>query len=56
MQYRSYLNYELSPDDPSVVFLSFGEIASARLIKERVQTSDTANPPHANPILASCRT
>ena len=44
VQYRSYLNYELNPDDPSVVFLSFGEIASARLIKERVQTPDTAKP------------
>ncbi|MGC2450907.1 MAG: hypothetical protein WA477_24900 [Candidatus Sulfotelmatobacter sp.] len=44
VQYRSYLNYELNPDDPSVVFLSFGEIASARLIKERVQTPDMGNP------------
>lgn len=42
VQYRSYLNYELPPDDPSVFFLSFGEIASARLIKERVQTPDPA--------------
>jgi hypothetical protein len=42
VQYRSYLNYQLSPDDPSVVFLSFGEIASARLIKERVVTPDPA--------------
>jgi hypothetical protein len=40
VQYRSYLNYQLPPDDPSVVFLSFGEIASARLIKERVVTPD----------------
>ncbi|HKU23993.1 MAG TPA: hypothetical protein VJQ54_00910 [Candidatus Sulfotelmatobacter sp.] len=40
VQYRSYLNYELPPDDPSVFFLSFGEIASARLIKERVVTPD----------------
>jgi len=43
MQYRSYLNYEMSADDPSVVFLSFGEIASARLIKERVQSPDPSN-------------
>ena len=42
VQYRSYLNYQLPPDDPSVVFLSFGEIASARLIKERVVTPDPA--------------
>ena len=47
VQYRSYLNYELPPDDPSVVFLSLGEIASARLVKERVETPDSANPaPH----------
>lgn len=42
VQYRSYLNYALPPDDPSVVFLDFGEIASARLIKERVETPDPA--------------
>lgn len=40
LQYRSYLNYELFADVPSVIFFSFGEIASARLIKERVQTPD----------------
>lgn len=40
VQYRSYLNYELSADVPSVIFFSFGEIASARLIKERLQTPD----------------
>ena len=40
VQYRSYLNYNLSPDDPSVVFLSFGEIASAHLLKERVESPD----------------
>jgi hypothetical protein len=40
IQYRSYLNYELPPDDPSVVFLSYGEIASARLIHQRVDTPD----------------
>lgn len=44
VQYRSYLNYELPPDDPSVVFISLGEIASARLIKERVETPSSANP------------
>lgn len=38
VQYRSYLNYDLSADVPSVVFFSFGEIASARLIKERLET------------------
>jgi hypothetical protein len=44
VQYRSYLNYQLPANDPSVVFLSFGEIASARLIKERVETPDTTKP------------
>lgn len=43
VQYRSYLNYELPADEPSVVFLSLGDIASARLVKERVQTPGTAN-------------
>ena len=46
VQYRSYLNYQL-PDDPSVVLLSLGEIASARLIKERVDTPDSVKP-HAS--------
>jgi hypothetical protein len=40
VQYRSYLNYELPPDDPSVLFFSYGEIASARIIHERVDTPD----------------
>jgi len=44
VQYRSYLNYQLSSDDPSVVFFSLGEVASARLIKERVESPDPAEP------------
>jgi len=44
VQYRSYLNYGMSADDPSVVFLSFGEIASARLVRERVEKPDPMNP------------
>jgi hypothetical protein len=40
VQYRSYLNYELPADDPSVVFVSYGEIASARLVRERVESPD----------------
>lgn len=43
-QYRSYLNYQLLADEPSVVFISFGEIAAARLIRERVQTTDREHP------------
>jgi hypothetical protein len=44
VQYRSYLNYGLPVDDPSVLFLSLGEIASARLVKERLETPDPAKP------------
>jgi hypothetical protein len=44
IQYRSYLNYELPADAPSVVFLSFGEIASAHLLKERVEVPDSQKP------------
>lgn len=44
VQYRSYLNYGMSADSPSVVFLSFGEIASARPVKERVEKPDPAKP------------
>ena len=44
VQYRSYLNYGLPGNDPSVLFLSLGEIASARLVKERVETPDPAKP------------
>jgi hypothetical protein len=42
VQYRSYLNSQLPSEDPSVVFISLGEIASARLVKERVTTPDPA--------------
>jgi hypothetical protein len=42
VNYRSYLNYQLPSEDASVVFFTFGEIASARLVKERVQALDTA--------------
>ena len=41
VQYRSYLNYQLSDENPSVVFFPFGDIASARLVKERVETTDS---------------
>lgn len=44
VQYRSYLNYGLSAADPSVVFIPLGEIASARLVKERLETPDTTKP------------
>lgn len=44
VQYRSYLNYRMPAEDPSVLFLSFDEIASARLVKERVTTPDPMHP------------
>jgi hypothetical protein len=44
VQYRSYLNYQLPADEPSVVFFSYGEIASARLVRERVQSPDMSRP------------
>jgi len=40
VQYRSYLNYQLPGDEPSVVFISYGEIASARLVRERIKVPD----------------
>jgi hypothetical protein len=43
VQYRSYLNYQLPADAPSVVFLALGEIGSARLVKERVDTPNSTN-------------
>ena len=43
VQYRSYLKYPLPVDKPTVVFISYGEIASARLIRERVLTPDVSS-------------
>src|SRR5947209_4132094 len=40
VQFRSYLNYHLPADDLTVVSISYGEIRSARLIKERVTVPD----------------
>jgi hypothetical protein len=40
VQYRSYLNYQLPADERSVVFISYGEIASARSVRERVKRPD----------------
>jgi len=37
IQFRSYLNYHLPAADLTVVFISYQELRSARLIKERVQ-------------------
>ena len=40
IHFRSYLNDHLSPDDPTVVFLAYSEIHSARLVRERVTKPD----------------
>lgn len=40
VHFRSYLNEHLSAEDPTVVFLSFGDIRSARLVHESVETRD----------------
>src|SRR5438045_5409727 len=45
IQFRSYLNYHLPADDLTVVFLSFGEICSARFVRERAQVSDAEGNP-----------
>lgn len=43
IHFRSYLNEHLSPDDPTVVFLPYSEIRSARLVRERVTTPGMNN-------------
>jgi hypothetical protein len=40
VQFRSYLNYHFPADDLTVVFLSFGEIRSARQVRERSLVRD----------------
>ncbi len=41
---RSYLNEKyLSPEDPTVAFVGFGDIRSARLVRECVETRDAQN-------------
>ncbi len=42
IHFRSYLNEHLSAQDPTVVFLSYQEIQSARLVRERVEMPDPA--------------
>lgn len=42
VQYRSYLNFHLAADHPSIVFLPYREIATARLVRERITTPDVA--------------
>jgi ribosomal protein L7/L12 len=40
IQFRSYLNYHLPAEDLTVVFVSYGEIPSARLVREKVTVPD----------------
>jgi hypothetical protein len=40
IKFRSYLNYHLPAEDLTVVLLSYQEIRSARLIRERAQVAD----------------
>lgn len=40
VHFRSYLNEHLSPDDPTVVFLPYSEIRSARRVREWVTTPE----------------
>lgn len=41
VQFRSYLNHNFSVDDPTVVFIAYPEIRSARLVRQRQQITDT---------------
>ena len=41
IQFRSYLNYHLPAEDLTVVFLSYNEIPSARLVRERARVLDS---------------
>jgi hypothetical protein len=42
IQFRSYLNYHLPADDLTVVFVSYQEIRSARLVREKVMDQTKA--------------
>jgi hypothetical protein len=43
-QFRSYLNYQLPADEPTIAFIPYGEILSARLVREGVETPDQSHP------------
>src|SRR5262245_51728832 len=46
IQFRAFLNHHFPADDPTVVFVAFGEIRSARLVRHRrvVPSHDTDSP------------
>jgi len=41
IHFRSYLNDRLSPEDPTVAFLAYSDIRSARLVRERLTALDS---------------
>jgi len=42
IQFRSYLNYHFPVDEPTVVFIVYSEIRSARLVRQRQELLDTS--------------
>lgn len=40
IQFRSYLNYHMSEEDATVVFVPYSDIGSARLVRERTETKE----------------
>jgi hypothetical protein len=46
LHFRYYLNDHLSPDDPTVAFVPYQDIRSARLVRERVKTLDSDGTTH----------
>jgi len=46
IKFRSYLNYRFSDQDPTVVFIPYSELSSAKLVKERqaIPDRDGGNP------------
>jgi ribosomal protein L7/L12 len=45
IKFRSYLNYRLPDTDETVVFVSHGEVRSARLVRQRVKVADSEGSP-----------
>jgi len=44
VHFRSYLNYQMSADDPTVVFIPYREISRARPVRERREKPDLQYP------------
>ena len=42
IHFRSYLNERLSSEDPTVIFLPYQDIRSARLVREKLKTPDAS--------------